>query len=77
MFDHRPFLENNPRAKLVNVTVFGFNYITAIQTKFQIPGEDQPVTFLHYGTMHEHPRRNEMHKETISLEANENIETIN
>lgn len=77
VFDHRQFLEFNPRAKLINVTVYGFNYITAIETKFQIPDEDEPVTFMHYGTMHENSRRNEMHKETLTLEANENIETIN
>jgi hypothetical protein len=77
VFDHRTFLESNPRAKLINVTVFGFNYITAIQTKFTVPGEDEPVVFLHHGSKHENSRRNEMHKDTIILEANENIETIN
>lgn len=77
VFDHRAFLEANPRAKLINVTVFGFNYITAIQTKFTVPGEDDPVIFLHYGSKHENSRQNEMHTEVLHLDPSENIETIN
>jgi hypothetical protein len=32
VFDHRPFLEQNPNARLSSVTVYGFNYVTG--TKF-------------------------------------------
>lgn len=77
IFDHRSFLEQNPKARLSSVTVFGFNYITAIQCKFIVPDEDGPIITLHFGSKHEAARRNEMHNETISLENNEHIETVN
>lgn len=76
VYDHRPFLERNPHAKLVSITIFGYNYITAIETKFLVPGDEQQYTFLHSGSMHENSRRNEIHKENIVLEPTEYIETI-
>jgi len=76
VFDHRIFLEKNPKARLVSVTVYGFNYITAIQTKFIVPGEEEPIITLHCGSQHEQAKRNEMHQETLNLESNEHIETV-
>lgn len=77
VYDHWSFLENNPYARLVELTCYGYNYITAIETKFQIPGEEELVTFLHQGVMHDHSKKNEMHEKKIVLEPTEQIETIN
>ena len=57
VFDHKAFLEQEPKAKLISVTVYGFNYITAIQTKFIVPDKEDPYVFLHYGTAHERPKK--------------------
>ena len=77
VFDHWQFLENNPYARLVEVTCYGYNYITAIETKFQVPGEDDLVTILHQGTMHDQSRKNEMKEQRLALEYSEQIETVN
>lgn len=77
LFDHWPFLDQNPNARLVSVTCYGYNYITAIETKFEIPGQENPITSLHYGTQHENAKKNEMHIETVALDAQEQIETVN
>ena len=67
MFDQKQFLEQEPKAKLISVTVYGYNYITAIQTKFVVPDKQDPYIFLHYGTAHEHPKKNEMRHETLDI----------
>jgi hypothetical protein len=77
VFDNWPFLDQNPNAKLISITCYGFNYITAIETKFRVPGEENLVEFLHYGTKHEQTKKNEMHQEVLLLEPNEHIETVN
>lgn len=77
VFDHWPFLDQNPRAKLVSITCYGYNYITAVETRFEVPGDENHIVFLHYGTMHEHTKKNEMHQEKLILEPNEYIETVN
>ena len=76
IFDHRVFLEKEPRARLISITVYGYKYITAIQTKYLIPDEDEPRVSLHFGTAHDKAKKNEMHKETLEIENNENIELI-
>ena len=67
VFDQKQFLEQEPKAKLISVTVYGYNYITAIQTKFVVPDKQDPYIFLHYGTAHEHPKKNEMRHETLDI----------
>ena len=76
-FDHWSFLEQNPDARLIEITCFGYNYVTAIETKFEVPGEEEIFTFLHQGTMHDRAKKNEMHQQTLSLDQNELIETVN
>lgn len=76
-FDHWAFLEQNPDARLVEVTCFGYNYITAIETKFEVPGESEPFTFLQQGSMHDNSKKNEMNEHKLVLDQNEQIETVN
>lgn len=77
IYDHWIFLQQNPYARLVSITCFGYNYITAIETKFEVPGQTELATFLYQGTMHEQAKKNELIKETLVLEENEQIETVN
>lgn len=53
IFDHQSFLEQEPRARLISITIYGYNYITAIETKFFVPGKDEPAVFLHSGSAHD------------------------
>ena len=76
IFDHRVFLEKEPRAKLISISFYGYKYITAIQTKYIVPDEDEPRVSLHFGTAHDKAKKNEMYKETLELESNETIELI-
>lgn len=76
VFDHRLFLEKEPRARLISITVYGYKYITAIQTKYLVPDEDEPRVSLHFGTAHDKAKKNEMHKETLEIDSNETIELI-
>ena len=77
IFDHWLFIEQHPDARLVEMTWYGYNYVTAIEAKFQIPGEDDFSTIIHQGSMHDQAKKNEMYQETIILEENEQIETVN
>ncbi|CAI2373579.1 unnamed protein product [Moneuplotes crassus] len=77
IYDHWIFLQQHPYARLVSITCFGYNYITAIETKFEVPGQTELATFLYQGTMHEQAKKNELIKETMILEENEQIESVN
>lgn len=77
VFDHQHFLELEPKAQLISVSVFGFNYITAIETKYIIPGKEDSFVFLHSGTAHDHARKSEMHCETLNILNFEYIIGIN
>lgn len=76
LFDHRKFLEEHPAAKLTSVTIYGFNYITAIKTTYRVPELDDPVVITHCGSAYEHAKRKEQHSETLNLEQAEQIETV-
>mmetsp|Transcript_3021 Transcript_3021/g.2769 ORF Transcript_3021/g.2769 Transcript_3021/m.2769 type:complete len:107 (-) Transcript_3021:439-759(-) len=77
IYDHWAFLEQNPNARLVSITCFGYNYVTAIETKFEVPGQIELSTFLYEGSMHEKAKKNEMIEATLLLDENEQIETLN
>jgi len=76
VFDHRPFLEQNPTAVLTGVTAYGYNYILAIKTVYSVPDQSEPVVILHHGSAFERAKRNEMNEHTLNLEASELIETV-
>mmetsp|Transcript_20849 Transcript_20849/g.18469 ORF Transcript_20849/g.18469 Transcript_20849/m.18469 type:complete len:113 (-) Transcript_20849:306-644(-) len=77
LYDNWQFLERHPLARLIEVTVHGYNYITAIETKFEVPGEDEIFTFLHQGGMHEMGKKLETKEHKLCLDTNEQIETVN
>jgi len=76
IFDHRAFLEREPRARLLSVTIYGYNYIMAIETRYAVPEMDEPKIYLHSGTAFDLSKSSELHKETIELDYSEHIELI-
>lgn len=77
VYDHQHFLELEPQARLISVSVYGYNYITAIETKYAVPGREDWYVFLHSGTAHDHAKKNEMHCETINILNYEYIVGVN
>ena len=77
VFDHLHFLELEPSAQLISVSIYGYNYITAIETKYTVPEKEDPYVFLHWGTAHDHAKKNEMHWETMNILNFEYITGVN
>lgn len=77
IFDHRPFLESNPHARLMSITVFARNYIVALRVKYSVPDNTQPVATLHYGSRFDPEKEEEYDCETLDIAQAEFIETVN